>query len=208
MDSSALTLPKRWQPHTRPASGQPGAISARQPAPAAPVETPLERPWRWRFHSVLPELTGVKARLGYIHENMNSKQVASKCASVGLLGALSCAMACAVEDDSKQDADKTSDVSQDFTSANRTSCDVILTGCTSGWIPQANGQVVWVVQSGDSGNGCSWRVRDIDTNVVIGSGRVGAFDLQSRPIGGLVGRYHIELFSCLPGGQGGLLNNP
>ena len=48
MDSSALTSPKRWQPHTRRASGYPSAVSARQPAPAAAAETPLERPWRWR----------------------------------------------------------------------------------------------------------------------------------------------------------------
>jgi hypothetical protein len=46
MDSSALTSPKRWQPHIRRASGHPGAISARQPASAAAAETPLERPWR------------------------------------------------------------------------------------------------------------------------------------------------------------------
>ena len=46
MDSSALTSPKRWQPHTRRASGYPSAVSARQPAPAAAAETPLERPWR------------------------------------------------------------------------------------------------------------------------------------------------------------------
>jgi hypothetical protein len=139
---------------------------------------------------------------------MNIKQVVRTGASIAFLGVMSCAMACAVEDDSTQDADKTADVSQDATSANRTSCGVILTGCTSGWIPEANGHVTWAVNSGDSGNGCSWRVRDIDTNVVIGSGRVGAFDLQSGSIGGLVGRYRIELFSCLPGGQGGLLNNP
>jgi len=46
MDSSALTSPKRWQPHTRRASGYPSAVSARQPAPAAAAETPLESPWR------------------------------------------------------------------------------------------------------------------------------------------------------------------
>jgi hypothetical protein len=64
MDSSALTLPKRCQPHTRRASGHPGAISAHQPAPAAAAETPLERPWRgrvlrharvgWSGHGQLP----------------------------------------------------------------------------------------------------------------------------------------------------------
>jgi hypothetical protein len=46
MDSSALTSPKRWQLHTRRASGHPGDVSARQPAQAAAAETPLERPWR------------------------------------------------------------------------------------------------------------------------------------------------------------------
>jgi 2-methylcitrate dehydratase PrpD len=49
MDSSALTSPKRWQPHTRRASGYPSAVSARQPAPAPATETPLERPWRLRI---------------------------------------------------------------------------------------------------------------------------------------------------------------
>jgi hypothetical protein len=38
---------QRWQPHTQRASGHPGAVSARQPAPAAAAEAPLERPWRF-----------------------------------------------------------------------------------------------------------------------------------------------------------------
>jgi hypothetical protein len=43
MDSSALPSPKRWQAYTQRASVHPGVLNARQPAPAAAAQTPLER---------------------------------------------------------------------------------------------------------------------------------------------------------------------
>jgi hypothetical protein len=80
--------------------------------------------------------------------------------------------------------------------------------CTSGTISaNTSGHwIKWHVDSGVLGGGCSWRVRDVDTDVVVGSGRVGAFSSKSGQINALVGRYHIELYNCDVDGGGGLSN--
>ncbi|GAA3442853.1 hypothetical protein [Planomonospora venezuelensis] len=54
----------------------------------------------------------------------------------------------------------------------------------------------WEVDSGASGYGCSWRVRDTDNQNIVGSGRLGAFRHHSGRITGLYGYYRLELFNC------------
>jgi len=115
-------------------------------------------------------------------------------------------VACGVDDPtaaSDEAASVTSDEGSALTAADgmTVNCGVLGTGCQTP-VLSANSvghSIAWGVSSGASGNGCSWRVRDVDTNVVVGSGRVGAFSTGSGVIHGLFGRYRNECFSCLTG---------
>jgi hypothetical protein len=69
------------------------------------------------------------------------------------------------------------------------------TNCRTGTVPhRPDLDRVWVGVEGYSGLITDWRVRDMDTNVVVGSGRVNGGESFRTGIYGLVGqRYRLEL---------------
>jgi hypothetical protein len=89
------------------------------------------------------------------------------------------------------------------------SCDVwpFTSSCRTDAIPaNASHKIYWLVGSGGSGQGCSWRVRDITIPgyPIVGSGRIGAIRERGDEIGGLYGRYRLELYNCWSGAYGSL----
>ncbi|GII00348.1 hypothetical protein Pta02_23560 [Planobispora takensis] len=75
-------------------------------------------------------------------------------------------------------------------------CVVATNHCETNIIAAPRHFIDWHLDSSVSGYGCSWRVLDVNTRVVVGSGRIGAFRHASGSIPGLFGYYRLELFNC------------
>ena len=77
-------------------------------------------------------------------------------------------------------------------------CTVFLTSCNTNAIPaNSSGHYVLLeLWAGGSGRGCSFRIRDVNSWVVVMSGRVGAFAYGKFYVGGLYGWYRGELYNC------------
>ncbi|MFI6511876.1 hypothetical protein ACIBCT_30110 [Streptosporangium sp. NPDC050855] len=81
------------------------------------------------------------------------------------------------------------------------------TSCNTGEL-NANSRrhdIAWSVFS--LGRGCHWVVRDVASKAIVGSGDLGAFDEAGGYIGGLYGRYRMELSSCGSGNAGYISND-
>ncbi|MFT7837094.1 hypothetical protein Q5530_13175 [Saccharothrix sp. BKS2] len=85
------------------------------------------------------------------------------------------------------------------------SCHVVTSHCQSSTIAAgSNHTISYSVGAGGTWNGCSWRVKDINTGVSIASGRTGAAGQDSGWRDNLHGTYRIELWNCSFGAVGAL----
>jgi hypothetical protein len=86
-------------------------------------------------------------------------------------------------------------------------CNVVTSHCETAAIP-ANSSGHWIKYGVDSASisGCSWAVRDVNTWVVVRSGRLGSFSSTSGEIPGLYGWYRLELWNCGFGAHGKIWN--
>ena len=82
------------------------------------------------------------------------------------------------------------------------------TSCKTGTLPVPLNFVRYHVFSGGSGQGCSWRVRDVTNQNIVKSGRLGSFGETSDDVKGLTNSYRLELYNCWSGAGGDLKNSP
>jgi hypothetical protein len=87
------------------------------------------------------------------------------------------------------------------------SCHVVTSHCESSTLTAStNHTVTYSVSAGGSWNGCSWRVKDVNTGVSIASGRTGAAGHDTGWRDNLYGTYRIELWNCSFGAVGSIYN--
>jgi hypothetical protein len=106
------------------------------------------------------------------------------------------------------DRDEAADVSEyDSEILGSVTCNVVTNHCESASIAAGtDNEIDYIVDPGGL-SGCSYRIRDTGTQVVVRSGRTGQLFADTGTVSGLVGRYRLEMFNCAFGAGGWLFNN-